>query len=225
MTEPQAPPGMLRPDSHGEGLRSGLTRLTVRLATPNFLIGVGAAILIPYMNVFFKDRFAISDSMLGLLFSLSSVFIGLGSLIGPRLTTQLGGKIRTVAFTQLASVVFMLMIGFIPSLWLAGFAFLMRAALMNMSAPLYSAFCMEQTPVHQQGMASSILNVAWLIGWSVGPYISGVVQEHYGFSPLFVTTTVLYLIAVRVMWNMFHDAEQGQAAIRADEAATIASES
>lgn len=198
------------PGSRGTGMRLGLTRLTVKLATPNFLIGMGAAILIPYMNVFFKDRFAISDSLLGLLFSLSSLFIGVGSLIGPRLSTRLGGKIRTVAFTQLSSVLFMLMIGFIPSLWIAGFAFLMRAALMNMSAPLYSAFCMEQTPEHQQGLASSVLNIAWQVGWAVGPYISGVVQQRYGFSPLFVTTTILYLIAVGVMWRMFHNAERLQ---------------
>jgi predicted MFS family arabinose efflux permease len=126
-----------------------------------------------------------------------------------------------VAFTQLASVVFMLMIGFIPSLWVAGFAFLMRAALMNMSAPLYAAFCMEQTPAHQQGLASSVLNSAWVIGWAVGPYLSGVVQQRYGFSPLFITTTILYLIAVGVMWKMFHDAEQRQAAaMQGDEAAT-----
>jgi predicted MFS family arabinose efflux permease len=191
-------------------MRLGLTRSIINLATPNFLIGVGAAILIPYMNVFFKDKFEISDSLLGLLFSLSSLFIGIGSLVGPRLSMRLGGKIRTVAFTQLSSVLFMLMIGFAPSLWIAGFAFLMRAALMNMSAPLYSAFCMEQTPEHQQGLASSVLNVAWQIGWSVGPYISGVVQERYGFSPLFITTTLLYLIAVGVMWKMFRNAERLQ---------------
>jgi MFS family permease len=221
MTEPHTPETQPTPGSRSAGLLSGLTGLTVKLATPNFLIGVGAAILIPYMNVFFKDRFAISDSLLGLLFSLSSLFIGVGSLIGPRLTTRLGGKIRTVAFTQLASVVFMLMIGFIPSLWVAGFAFLMRAALMNMSAPLYAAFCMEQTPAHQQGLASSVLNSAWVIGWAVGPYLSGVVQQRYGFSPLFITTTILYLIAVGVMWKMFHDAEQRQAAaMQGDEAAT-----
>ncbi len=198
------------PGSRGTGMRPGLTRLTVKLATPNFLIGMGAAILIPYMNVFFKDRFAISDSLLGLLFSLSSLFIGVGSLIGPRLSTRLGGKIRTVAFTQLSSVLFMLMIGFVPSLWIAGFAFLMRAALMNMSSPLYSAFCMEQTPEHQQGLASSVLNIAWQVGWAVGPYISGVVQQRYGFSPLFITTTILYLIAVGAMWKMFHNAERLQ---------------
>jgi MFS family permease len=221
MTEPQTPL-TAEPGVRGAGLLSGLTRLTVKLATPNFLIGMGAAILIPYMNVFFKDKFAISDSLLGLLFSLSSMFIGVGSLIGPRLTTRLGGKIRTVAFTQLASVLFMLMIGFVPSLWVAGFASLMRAALMNMSAPLYSAFCMEQTPAHQQGMASSVLNVAWLIGWSVGPYLSGVVQQRYGFSPLFITTTILYLIAVGVMWRMFSHAERRQMVSSAgDEAGLV----
>lgn len=208
MREPktfQTNPG---PDLQPTGIRSGLTRLTVKLATPNFLIGIGAAILIPYMNVFFKDRFAISDSLLGLLFSLSSLFIGIGTLVGPRLTTRLGGKIRTVVFTQLSSVLFMLMIGFVPSLWVAGFAFLMRAALMNMAAPLYSAFCMEQTPEHQQGLVSSILNIAWQIGWSVGPYISGVVQQQYGFTPLFITTTLLYLLSIGVMWKLFRNAER-----------------
>jgi len=207
MKEPQALRTPPEADSRTTNLKSGLTRLTVKLAAPNFLIGIGAAILIPYMNVFFKDRFQISDSLLGLLFSLSSLFIGVGSLIGPRLTTRLGGKIRTVAFTQLASVVFMLMIGFIPSLWVAGFAFLMRAALMNMSAPLYSAFCMEQTPERQQGFVSSVLNVAWQVGWSAGPYLSGLVQVRYGFAPLFVTTTVLYLLAVSVMWRFFSNTE------------------
>jgi predicted MFS family arabinose efflux permease len=113
-----------------------------------------------------------------------------------------------VAFTQLSSVVFMLMIGFVPLLWVAGFAFLMRAALMNMAAPLYSAFCMEQTPEHQQGLTNSVLNVAWQIGWAVGPYISGVVQEQYGFGPLFLATTFLYLVAIGVMWRFFHDAER-----------------
>ena len=186
----------------------GLTRQMMKLATPNFLIGMGAAILIPYMNVFFKDRFAISDALLGTLFSLSSLSISIGTIVGPRLATRLGGKIRTVAFTQLSSVIFMLMIGFVPSLWIAGFAFLMRAALMNMSTPLYSAFCMEQTPEHQQGLASSVFNIAWQIGWSVGPYISGVVQEQYGFTPLFIATTVLYLVAIGVMWRFFRDAEQ-----------------
>ncbi len=210
MKEPETPRVKPEVGSHPTDIRSGLTRLTFKLATPNFLIGFGAAILIPYMNVFFKDKFAISDSLLGLLFSLSSLSIAIGTLFGPALTTRLGGKIRTVAFTQLGSVIFMLMIGFIPSIWIAGFAVLVRSALMNMSSPLYSAFCMEQTPEHQQGTASSVLNVAWQVGWSVGPYLSGIVQKQYGFSPLFIATTILYIVAVVVMWRMFHNSERVQ---------------
>jgi len=189
--------------------------LTVKLATPNFLIGFGAAILIPYMNVFFKDRFQITDSHLGILFSLSSLFIGIGSLIGPRLTTRLGGKIRTVAFTQFTSVIFMLMIGFVPSLWIAGAASLFRAALMNMSSPLYSAFCMEQTPDGERGLVSSVLNIAWQAGWSVGPFLSGLVQQAYGFTPLFITTTLLYVTAIAVMWMFFGKSEAQPQAVPA----------
>jgi MFS family permease len=185
------------------------TRLTFQLATPNFLIGFGAAILIPYMNVFFKDRFAISDSALGVLFGLSSLFVGIGSIIGPRLTTLLGGKIRTVAWTQFVSVIFLLLLGFSGSYWVAAIAFLLRGALMNMSAPLYSAFCMEQTPEKQQGFISSVMNVAWQVGWSVGPYLSGLVQVAYGFGPLFITTSVLYLLAIGIMWIFFRKAEAG----------------
>jgi MFS family permease len=204
-----------RPEGGGSGTSFRLTRLTVKLATPNFLIGFGAAILIPYMNVFFKDRFQISDSLLGILFSLSSLFIGIGSLIGPRLTTRLGGKIRTVAFTQFSSVIFMLMIGFVPSLWIAGIASLFRAALMNMSSPLYNAFCMEQTPDGERGLVSSVLNIAWQAGWSVGPFISGLVQQAYGFTPLFIATTLLYVTAIGVMWMFFGKSEPQPQAVPA----------
>jgi MFS family permease len=207
MQEPktlQTPPEQGQPSTRP---LSNFTGLTVKLATPNFLIGFGAAILIPYMNVFFKDRFAISDSSMGILFGVSSLFVGVGSLVGPRLTTVLGGKIRTVAFTQVASVIFLLLVGFSGHYWIAAVAVLFRGALMNMSAPLYSAFCMEQTPEHQQGFMSSILNVAWQVGWSVGPFISGLVQESYGFSPLFITTTILYLLAIGLMWMFFGKTE------------------
>jgi MFS family permease len=199
--------------SRETGPRSALRRLTVKLALPNLLIGFGAAILIPYMNVFFKDRFDISDSLLGMLFGLSSLLIGIGSLIGPRLTTRLNGKIRTVVVTQFASLVFLLIAGFTPSLLLASIGFLMRAALMNMASPLYSAFCMEQTPERDQGMVNSVLNISWSLGWAVGPYLSGLVQVAYGFTPLFITTAVLYLTAIVTTWILFHKVDGKQIAI------------
>jgi len=203
MKEPPSHPTPALSGSLSKKPASGLTALTLKMIAPQVLIGFGAAILIPYMNVFFKYRFNISDSLLGILFSLSSLMIGIGTVIGPRLATRLGGKVSAVALTQSSSLVFLLLMGFAPTLWLSAVGYLMRTALMNMASPLYSAFCMEHTPEHQQGFVNSILNLSWNIGWAVGPFVSGVVQQNYGFSPLFVATAVLYFLAIVLQWRFF----------------------
>jgi len=181
----------------------GLTALTLKMIAPQVLLGFGAAILIPYMNVFFKYSFNISDSLLGILFAVSSAMIGIGTLVGPRLATRLGGKVRAMVATQASSLVFLLLTGFAPVLWLSAIGYLMRTALMNMASPLYTAFCMEHTPEHQQGFVNSVLNLSWNLGWAVGPFVSGVVQQNYGFAPLFVATAVLYFFAIILQWQFF----------------------
>ena len=203
MEEPRRPAPAASASDTSKKPGASLTALTVKMTIPNILIGLGAAILIPYMNVFFKDRFEISDSLLGVLFSISALMIGVGSILAPRIAARLGGKVQAVAATQSASLGFLLLMGFAPVLWLSSIGFLMRSALMNMSAPLYSAFCMEHTPENQQGFVNSLLNLSWNIGWAIGPYISGVVQERYGFTPLFIATAVLYFLAVTMTWNFF----------------------
>jgi MFS family permease len=177
--------------------------LTLQLSLPNLLIGFGAAILIPYMNVFFLERHAVSDQNLGVLFSLSSLLVGVGSIIGPRVAVALGGKIRAVVFTQGLSLLFLLIIGFSPFLGLAAIGFLMRGVLMNMAVPLYSAFSMEQVHEREQGTVNSIKELAWQVGWATGPYISGLIQISYGFTPLFIITAVLYAVAIFFTWIFF----------------------
>jgi MFS family permease len=182
--------------------------LVFKLVAPNLLIGLGAAILVPYMNVFFVERYAVSDQNLGVMFSLASLLTGIGCIAGPPLAVRLGGKILTVVLTQAGSLVFLLAMGFSPVLPFALVGFLMRGVLMNMAAPLYGAFAMEQITPSEQGTANSMLSLSWQAGWAVGPYISGVVQNRWGFSPLFIATAVLYGIAVCLTWVFFYKQEQ-----------------
>ena len=177
--------------------------LTLKLTLPNLLIGTGAALLIPYLNVFFVERFGLPDQQLGVLFSLSALVTGVASATAPRLERYLGGKIRAVVFTQAASILFLLLIGFSPLLWVVTISFLLRGALMNLAVPLYDAFAMEQTSEAEQGTVYSVLELGWQLGWTVGPYISGVVQAAYGFSPLFIATSLLYVLAILIVWTFF----------------------
>jgi MFS family permease len=206
--EPKLKPAVLEQVRPEIPLRKVLLRpLTLKLAAPNLMIGFGAAILIPYMNVFFLDRFALPDKTLGLLFSLSALLTGIGSVIGPRLETRLGSKIRAVVVTQAASLAFLELMGFSPYIWLVSISFLLRGTLMNMAVPLYRTFTMEQVHEREQGTVNSVVELAWQVGWAVGPYLSGVVQEAYGFTPLFVTTGVMYAASILLTWVFFHKQE------------------
>jgi MFS family permease len=180
---------------------------TWKLSFPNLLLGFGAAILIPYMNVFFREEFTISDQALGVLFSLSSLMVGIGSIIGPRLADAWSSRIRAVVITQGLSLLFLLMIGFSPYLWLAAIGYLIRGTLMNMAVPLFNAFAMEQVSEFEQATINSVKETAWQFGWAIGPYVSGVVQEHFGFTPLFVATSFLYAISTLATWIFFHKSE------------------
>jgi predicted MFS family arabinose efflux permease len=178
----------------------------VRLLLPNMIIGFGAALLMPYLNLFFKERFPIDDRALGSIFAPRDLITALATMAAPALALRLG-KIRSVVFSELASLGFLLMMGFVPVLPVAAAAFWIRGALMTMGHPLYSAFIMEQSPPEERGTVNSIVEMAWQVGWMVGPAISGAVQARAGFGPLFLATTVFYTLGAGLTYVFFHDAE------------------
>lgn len=184
------------------------------LFIPQFLIGIGAALMVPYFNVFFSERYAMSSNALGVLFSLSALLTAIGTLIGPRLVDVLGTKIRTVVVTQGISLIFIQMIAFSPWGWLAAVGYLVRGVLMNMASPLFSAFSMEETPPEEQGVVNSILSISWTFGWVIGPFLSGVIQENFGYTPIFITTTLLYAANTALVWYFFRNYENRHAAVK-----------
>jgi predicted MFS family arabinose efflux permease len=181
--------------------------LVWKLFLPNLVLGFGAAILIPYMNVFFTEKFMLSSPALGVLFAISSLFTAIGSILGPALAQWMGSKIKAVVTVQGVSLGFLGLIGFSPTSWVAELAYLIRGTLMNMANPLYTAFSMEACEPQDQGAVSSMLNISWQAGWAVGPILSGIIQQDYGFTPLFVATIILYTISTLLVWVFFKDSE------------------
>jgi MFS family permease len=193
-------------------LRSLLRPDVLRLLVPQLIISLGAGLLIPYLNVFFKQRFAISDSLLGLAFGVSQLGMGLATMVAPIFADR-WGKVHTIVASQLASLPFLMVLGFVPVLPVAVGAFWVRATLMNMGGPLYTAFAMEQAKESERGKLGAVLGLVWSIGRGIGPGISGVVQQRFGFTPLFLTTGATYLVAAVLLSTFFgaarHTAEHG----------------
>jgi MFS family permease len=181
---------------------------TWKLVLPEMLLGFGAAITIPYMNLYFSETFQVKSNVLGALFSLSALFVGVGSILGPRLVQKFNSKIRVVVMTQASSLVFLLVLAFSPFAWLAAIGYLLRGMLMNMAVPLYNAFCMENVSESEQGVVNSLISNSWTAGWAIGPFLSGLIQIRYGFQPLFLTTAFIYLLSILSTWIFFHQYEQ-----------------
>jgi MFS family permease len=179
-----------------------------KLIIPNLLIGFGAALLIPYFNIFFVETFRINNQTLGNLFSSAFLFTGLSVLASPWLAGRLGSRIRAIVTAQAASLLFLITIGFSPWLGLAMVGYVGRAALMNMAVPLLTAFSMEQVNEDEQGTLSSLLTLSWQIGWTLMPLVSGLIQERFGFTPIFLITSVLYGSGTSLIWIFFKNSEQ-----------------
>ena len=60
--------------------------------------------------------------------------------------------------------------------------------------------------IGQAADGTGVLQIIMIV--AVGPYISGIVQVRSGFTPLFITTTLLYLAATGFRWFFFGNAEK-----------------
>jgi len=184
-----------------------------RLVLPQWIIGLGAGMMMPFMNLYFRKVFDRSDSMVGIVLGSTALAMAVAQFIAPPISDRIG-KINIVVLTEALSVPFLLTLGLaafvMPSganliLWfvIAWGAYLLRTALMNMSGPIYQTFVLEQVPENVQALAMSLNGIAFQFGWVLSPQLSGYFQATVGFVPVFLSTATLYIVAIAVTWAFF----------------------
>lgn len=181
--------------------------LQFKLAFPAALIGLGAGLIIPFLNLYFRDRFALTPAAIGLLFAVMQGFMVAGNLFGPAVSRRLG-LVRGVVVTQLASVPFMVLLALSGSLPVVVASFFLRGALMNMNQPLTSHFAMEVVPEREHAITNSLLSLSWFVAWSVSADIGGALIERAGYAQPLLIAALLYVAASILYWLFFHRVEE-----------------
>lgn len=176
--------------------------LLTKLVLPMLLTSIGAGLIMPFMNVFFRVVHNQPDPVIGTLFAWGSLAMGIGLLAAPPLADRTG-KIQLVVITQALSIPFLILLGFSPIFWVGAASYYIRLALMNMSSPVYQAFVMEHVEPSGRATVASLTSMAWNFGWAFSPTISGWLQVKYGFGPAFIGTITLYTISVIMYWVFF----------------------
>lgn len=178
------------------------SRLLSKLILPMLVTSLGAGLIMPFMNVFFRNVHHQPDPVIGAMFAWGSLAMGIGLLIAPPLADRFG-KIQLVVITQALSIPFLILLGFAPWFAVSAAAYYIRLTLMNMSLPVYQTFVMEKVEPSARATVASLVSMANNVGWAFSPQISGWIQVNYGFQPAFAATLVLYILSIYLYWRFF----------------------
>lgn len=173
-----------------------------KLILPSLVISIGAGMVMPFMNVFFRNVHSQSDTAIGVIFAWGSLAMGIGLVVAPALAERFG-KIQVVTATQALSIPFLALLGFAPWFEVSVVAYYIRLTLMNMSGPIYSTFTMERVDPKSRGMIASLSSMAGNFGWAFSPTISGLLQVRSGFQWPFTITIITYVIAISMYYAWF----------------------
>ncbi|CAM4266880.1 MFS transporter [Saccharibacillus endophyticus] len=205
-SQPSAEPN--KADTAGKKASDGSSRIIFWFVLAQLPIGLGSGLVVPYLNLYFTNRFGVSISMMSLLISLGQIMTIVSMLIGPSLSKKVG-PVRAVVIFQLLSLPFLLTTGFTNIALVASIAFLFRQALMNAANPIQSAVMVDRIPDNKRSIANSLTQTAFMLGWaSMGPVQSFLVTtygNYWGYAITFSITGALYVTASLLYYFKFRE--------------------
>jgi MFS family permease len=173
----------------------------VKLLLPGFLIGTGAGLTIPWINLYFKDVFGLGDGVIGLLFALGQVGTFVGIAAGPAMARRFGTT-GAIVWCQALSIPFIIVLAWLHWLPLVVLAYLARQSLMNMSTPILDSFSLEQVPASKRHLLNALRMLNWTGAWMFAAWLAGLLIGRWGYSPSFTATAICYTVGT-VLFALF----------------------
>jgi len=180
----------------------GSLRLLLKFSGINSLIGLGAGLIIPLIGTWLFLKFGIPDTYSGPFLAISGITIAFSAVGSSRLSGRFG-LLKSIVMTSGSSTMFMFSLAFIPNVFLAGGVYIVRAAMMNMSAPLMDSFLMGIITPGRRGLASAINAIIWRLPNSLSTILGGFILASGRYDLPWVAASLLYLVAIALLYANF----------------------
>lgn len=177
----------------------------VMFSLQNALIGAGAAFLIPWIAIVFREGMGASNTYVALMMTISNVAIAVGWFIVPKFA-ELRGSVSLVAACQIASVVPMILIPFVPYLAVAAVLWATRSLLMLVPSPVLSAYTMNIVDERIRASFWALTTLAWQLAYSSTYAISGYLWANdYSRTGPFFYCGALYVLGSLAFYFYFRN--------------------
>jgi hypothetical protein len=190
-------------------------RLLPRFAAVEFAFGLGAGAFIPFINLFFADRFALDFRAIGFAMGTIAVAGSLGALVHGRVAAARFGQVRSVALFVLSSLPFALLAALTGNVLVAVAALAVRAMLMFGTQATWSAYQLSSFTPAERAAVTAALALSWSVAAAMSSAISGAIRGAMGPDGFTVNVLVLiacYFVAASLQFMLFRDREpQGDA--------------
>lgn len=178
--------------------RAVATGLIGRFSLSQALVGLGAGLFFPFLNIYFVDRLHATTAFYGALTSGVTASLALVSLVSAPLADRFG-QARLAIVAQALSLPFMALMGAAPALMVVALAYVARTALINTGGAPLQAWLMNTVPAERRVLASNVYNVSWQGAWAVGAALGGEIITIGGYGMLFSIATGLYATSALLM--------------------------
>lgn len=132
----------------------------------------GGLVIQTIVAFWFRQRFGVSLSALGVLFFGANLASALSLPIAARLSRRFG-LLKTMVFTHLPSQVLLLLVPLMPTFWLSALFLLCRQSLSKMDVPTRQVYIMALVSPEERTAAAGITTMARSIATSLSPLAAG----------------------------------------------------
>ncbi|HSQ61924.1 MAG TPA: MFS transporter [Polyangiaceae bacterium] len=172
-------------------------RRAALLLTPDVIIFFGSGLTIPFLQLYFKERFTLGPAGIGGLYAVMMLAGGVGHLLSPRLARRYGTW-PVIIGSQLASLPFFGELLLAHAVPFAATAFVLRQAVMNVSSPLVGSFLHSNVVDEDSGPLASYRMLAQSVAWAGANFLAGPLMalDKGGFRFVIAVTMASYVVGV-----------------------------
>ena len=178
-------------------------KLTVgQLSTITLAYAAGVGLYFPLLNLHFEHTYDVHAEEFGPITALNYIAIAAAVLLAPWVVRRLG-KVRSIAFTRLAAVPFLVGLAFAGNLYLATLFFVLRGAIANLASPVAGAFEMEVVDAGERATTAGFTHAAFDLPYGGTIVIGGALLAAGGFWLAFVAAGFLYVLSAILWYSYF----------------------